>query len=29
MSISAIKVDERVQNVYFTEDTIGVDCSTR
>jgi len=25
MSISAIKTDERVQDVYFTEDTISVD----
>ncbi|MEM6611079.1 MAG: DUF2442 domain-containing protein [Cyanobacteria bacterium P01_C01_bin.72] len=25
MSISVIKVDERVQDVYFTEDTISVD----
>jgi hypothetical protein len=25
MSISVIRADERVQNVYFTEDTISVD----
>ena len=25
MSISAIRADERVQNLYFTEDTISVD----
>ena len=25
MSISAIRADERVQNVYFSEDTISVD----
>lgn len=25
MNISAIKTDERVQDVYFTEDTISVD----
>lgn len=25
MSILAIRADERVQNVYFTEDTISVD----
>lgn len=25
MSISVIRTDERVQNVYFTEDTISVD----